>query len=203
MAASCFAVGAALNREKSEVVVDASIVNRVLDSKDHFVWLGYSFKYSKKDLIIFTDTKLAQKEAKPKNTCRKIRALNLRYDIRLKIYNTYISPIIELFALNFNRLEVVQRTQYRRGGENVALFALFWCAAGFRPKVRLSHFCSEILNLGQKCDNLGRFTWTCWEMPTIFEGRNQVKSAIIWGILHGHAEKCQRFLRAEIRSKVR
>ena len=37
----------------------------------------------------------------------------------------------------------------------------------------------------QKCDNPGRFTWTCCEMLTIFEGQNQVKSAIIWWFLHG------------------
>ena len=99
---SCVAIGAALNWDKSEVVVDKKWAPWILAAKSEFVWLGYSFECTRTDILNFTTKKLVGKQQKLLKMCRTFAGLKLNPLTLLKIYNVYIRPIIEVFSMNHN-----------------------------------------------------------------------------------------------------
>ena len=106
-------VGAKLNADKSEIICAENLAELILRAKCDFVWLGFSFKCTERNILEFTPDKLYGKEIKLLKTCQKLACLGFSYLGRLKIYNIYIRPIIELFSFNMNLIEHVERFQMK------------------------------------------------------------------------------------------
>ena len=100
-------MGCGINPDKSEIICPISFTKNlnntdlfVEDAKNEYVWLGYSLGITKRYnnfYLDFTRQKIDTKIA----TCRKMISEIFQYthniQIRQKIYQTYISPIIETF----------------------------------------------------------------------------------------------------------
>ena len=71
--------------------------DKMKNTKAEFVWLGYSLKLTKEGFLVFTENRMNRRfgeaESKMHDCFQYIRCLFLRW----RIWNVYISPIIEWF----------------------------------------------------------------------------------------------------------
>ena len=98
--------GCGINPDKSEIVCATHLTSKsdsdtfVEESKDEFIWLGYSLgikcRYNS-FFLDFTKLKIDSKIASARKMIRDIFQYTYSIQIRHKIYQTYISPIIETF----------------------------------------------------------------------------------------------------------
>ena len=104
-------VGGKLATEKSEIITCTEAVDGVDDAKSEFVWLGFSFRMTVKDGLVFTTSKMDKKVTKLFRYCSFIGNLNMSKLLKLKIYKTYVRPIIEIFSMCKNVLKEVSVVQ--------------------------------------------------------------------------------------------
>ena len=94
--------GYGVNLKKLEVLLAKSLVSMsswtAANIKAEMTWLGYTIKLSEQGHLILSDTRMIQKMAELRNKVSNVFQYVGSLAIRMKIFKTYISPIIEYFA---------------------------------------------------------------------------------------------------------
>ena len=104
-------IGGTLHMGKGEVITWPSLTGYISRAKSSFIWLGFCFQLSQQEGLIFSSSKIKQKQAKILNYAHFIGKLNLCSNVKLRIYNTYIRPIVEIFAICWNMHKDVKSFQ--------------------------------------------------------------------------------------------
>ena len=83
--------------EKSEVVICNNWITPAIDSKNSFVWLGYSLELDNQYFLKFTESRMIQKFNHARRCMDKVFQHLTDAYTKLRIWTVYISPIIEWF----------------------------------------------------------------------------------------------------------
>ena len=91
--------GSSLNMAKSETVVYDDFVVHINKSKNEWVWLGFSLRLDRQNMVVFTFSRIQQKKFKLLSYLRYITSVSENPTIKMKIYEVYVRPILEYFAI--------------------------------------------------------------------------------------------------------
>ena len=103
------AAGCGINRAKSEIVLAAKW--RATDSKNEFVWLGYSLELTNDLHLKFTDSRMTSRFRKALVMARAVFQYVHSIYVRWRIYRVYIAPIIEWFLATSVNKPIHDRAQ--------------------------------------------------------------------------------------------
>ena len=92
-------IGSGLSLPKSETIVYDDLTVHIADSKTEFVWLGFSLLLDRTNLLTFTYSRIRAKTIKIFSHLRYITSVCRDTTVKMKIYETYVRPILEYYSI--------------------------------------------------------------------------------------------------------
>ena len=90
-------VGCGINRAKSEVILAKEYENEEIESKDEFVWLGYSLRLDHHGFLKFTESRMKQRFQATRLAFENTNQYLTNIAVKRKIWEVYVSSVIEWF----------------------------------------------------------------------------------------------------------